>query len=176
MGNQVTVQPIHEWMDVEGITNYYTFSTVLWGKETPFSVSLEKPLKELTIHEKYLLVKIATKEIGWLEQNKERVVAALVDDGILELAEDWVSGAQEVEGKENCFEVEDGQQVQLPISQKDFEDSVYLNSLGLTFERDLLDGFSMAVYIQCSPDYFAYHSIEVYYGSDHQIKVNGLAG
>ncbi|MBP1045863.1 DUF2262 domain-containing protein [Enterococcus sp. BWM-S5] len=175
MGHVVVVQPIHEWKKEKGLTNYYVFSTDLWEKEVPFSVSLEKPLEELNIQEKYLLVKIVTKEINWVENNKEMLIDALVDDGMLELAEDWVSGAQEVEGKEACYEVENGQQVQLPISKKDFAGSLFFNSLGITFDADLAD-FSMTMYLECSPDYFAYHAINVSYNANHEIEVDGLCG
>lgn len=175
MDNVVLVQPLYEWEKEESLTNYYVFSVVLWDKKVPFSVSLEKPLEKLTIQEKYLLVKVVTKEVNWIENNKKKLVAGLVKAGMVELAEDWASSAEEVEGKEECYEVEDGMQVQLPISEADFADSLYFNSLGINFESELAI-FSMSMFFECSPDYFAGHSINVSYDSNHVIDIGGLFG
>lgn len=175
MDTIVFVQPIYEWVKEEKLTNHYDFSVVLWGKKVSFSVSLQKPLEELTIQEKYLLVKVVTKEVNWIENNKKKLVAGLVRAGMVELAGDWTSSAEEVEGKEECYEVEDGMQVQLPISEADFVDSLYLNSLGIDFESEL-SLFSVSMFFECSPDYFAGHSINVSYDSNHVIDVGGLFG
>lgn len=175
MEDHVFVRPLYEWEKEEQLTNYYTFPVILWGKQTTFSVSLEKPLDTLEIQEKHSLVKIVSKEIDWLENNKDKIVTALITGGMLDLAEDWASSAQEVEGKKECYEMEDGQQVQLPISPQDFSNSLFFNSLGIDFEEDL-SKFSLSLYVNCRPDYFAYHSIEVFIESNHEIRVNGLAG
>lgn len=175
MEDNVLIQPLYEWKKEELLTNYYTFPVILWGKPTIFSVSLEKSLDKLEIQEKHLLVKIVNKEINWVENNKDKIVATLIAGGMLDLAEDWASSGQEVDGKEECYEMEDGQQVQLPIDPQDFSDSLFFNSLGIDFEEEM-STFSLSLYINCSPDYFAYHSIEVFIESNHEIRVNGLAG
>jgi hypothetical protein len=175
MENTVLVQPLHEWKKEANLTNYYFFSVVLWGENVPFSVSLEKPLEDLTIQEKYLLVKTVTREINWIECSKKIIIDALIEGHMLELAEDWVSSAEEVEGKEECYEVEDGQQVQLPISEADFAASLFFNSLGIDFESDLAK-FSISIFFECSPDYFAGHSINVSCDPNHKVEAGGLFG
>lgn len=175
MGNGGLVLPIYEWRKEKGLTNYYGFSTFLWEKDVPISVTFGKPMEQLTILEKYHLVKIITKELNWIEHNKEAFVAALVNDGMIDLAEDWASSSQEVEGKEDCYEMEDGKKVQLPISKEDFSNSLTLNSLGIDFERGFTK-YSVSVFFECSPDYFAYHSINVMYDLNHNIQVGGLFG
>lgn len=175
MGNRALVQPIYEWQKEESLTNYYGFSTFLWERDVPISATLGKPMEQLTIQEKYDLVKIVTKELNWIEYNKEAFVEALVNDGMIDLAEDWASSGQEVEGKEDCYEMEDGKQVQLPISKEDFSNSLTLNSLGIDFEGEFTK-YSVSVFFECSPDYFACHSINVMYDLNHKIQVGGLFG
>ncbi len=116
--------------------------------------------------------------IEFLDKNKDAVVKALVEDGMLETAEDWASSAEEAEDsteEHECYIMEDGTRVYLPITEEDFAASLHFNGISVYFDDEKND-ISADVFLDCSPDYFACHSIEIFMDSMGNIKVNGLAG
>ena len=98
----------------------------------------------------------------------------LIDDGMLELAEDWASSAEEAEDEEQeCYVMEDGEKVFFPISEKDFTDSLYVESITMNIENNEI---SLEIFFCCSPDYFAGHCIIVEVDRDGNITSQSLAG
>lgn len=116
------------------------------------------------------------QHLDWLNQHKKDAVQALLDDDFLELAEDWASSGELAEDEEQeCYLMEDGQKVFLPVTEKDFSDSLCLDVI--TF--DCTEGrhhITMDLYMSCSPDYFAYHTVIVYVAEDGTMESGGLAG
>lgn len=115
-------------------------------------------------------------QIDWLDQAFPSIAKVLLEDGLVELAEDWASGAQAAEEESGeCYVMEDGQKVFLPITEKAFCRSLYMDGISLSFEEGW-DRPSMELYIGCSPDYFAGHCMVVAADGEHRLSCGGLAG
>lgn len=108
-----------------------------------------------------------------LENKKQELQNTLLENDYLNLANEWVEGAEEIEGKENCYLL-DEDEVCLPLSQEDFFQSMQFE-LSIELNQESKIDFT-AVYILFSPDYFAGHCIEAYLDTNGKIAVNGLAG
>lgn len=149
----------------------YETRVTIWGREIGIGVdccgsSLEDMLPKID------------KLVKFLEGSRDRIAAALVAADFLNLAEDWVSGAEEAEestAEHECYILEDGSKVYLPITEEAFAKSLCFNSLSVYFDEKAGD-ISADVFLDCKPDYFACHSIEIFVGGDLTVKVNGLAG
>ncbi|WP_278575191.1 DUF2262 domain-containing protein [Fusobacterium ulcerans] len=110
--------------------------------------------------------------LKWIEDNSQVIEKVLIDDGILELAEEWASSAEEAEEEQECYIV-DGDKVFLPISEKDFSDSLYAESITATIENGEI---SLELFLCCCPDYFAGHCIIIDIDKDGNVVNGGLAG
>lgn len=143
----------------------------LWGKETTLYLSyyeeeeagFEKFLKQLNTH------------LTWIEQNKLWLFYAIVDDGMVYLANDWMADYEIVEQDESSYyELEDGGYFPYPITTQSFLDSLHLAEINGS------DDFLFDLFFETVPDFFAYHNIEVFlsaHSEEHYtISVNGLAG
>ncbi|MDE7231094.1 MAG: DUF2262 domain-containing protein [Oscillospiraceae bacterium] len=106
--------------------------------------------------------------------DRGKLAKALKRDGIIDRAEEWVYESEPVDDDEDCFII-DGVEVRLPISVETFAESLRVNGLGITFDGSA-DNFFAEVFLYCSPDYFAGHSIEVRINSDGSMECLGLAG
>jgi len=113
-------------------------------------------------------------KLKWIEDNSYAIEKFLIDDGMLELAENWASSAEEAEDEEQeCYIMEDGEKVFFPISEKDFINSLYIESITMNIEED---NISSEIFFCCSPDYFAGHCIIVEVDKDGNITNQSLAG
>ena len=73
------------------------------------------------------------------------------------------------------YMVDDETAVYLPISEADFAASLGFNDIDISYDEKA-DDISACIYIDCDPDYFAGHSIEIYMDSKGNVDVVGLAG
>lgn len=149
----------------------YEAQTSVWGDTVSIGVDCDGSTLNAMIPKINSLVE-------FLQNNKDKIVKALVEDDFLSLAEDWASSAEEAEDsteERECYIMEDGTRVYLPITEEDFADSLHFDSLSVYFDDEKGD-ISADVFLVCVPDYFAYHCIEIFVEGDHTIKVNGLAG
>jgi hypothetical protein len=97
---------------------------------------------------------------------------------MLALAEEWVESSGEAEGRTDGrkgYLVDDETVVYLPISEKEFAESLNFDTIDISYDEKE-DDISAHIFINCDPDYFADHSIEVYMDSKGNIDVIGLAG
>lgn len=113
------------------------------------------------------------ENLKWLEENREKVSAVLLEDGIVELAEEWAAGGIPSEEEEECYFIEDGEKVYLPITKEDFLKSLYPEGISVTIDSESI---IMEIYLCCYPDYFAGHCIIVEIDADKNIICNSLAG
>lgn len=154
----------------------YETRATLWGRE---GVDLALTLPADAVGKEEALrahLPDVERELQWLDQAFPSVVRAVLQDGMLSLAEDWASSAQRAEEEtQECYVMEDGQKVFLPITEKAFCRSLYPDGIGLSFEEGW-DRPSADIYLCCSPDYFAGHCIVVSVDRDHQVTCDGLAG
>ena len=108
------------------------------------------------------------------EKNKPQLMELLKEKDYINLATEWVQGAEEVEEEENCYLIDDNK-VYTPITEEDFEKSMNFGEIATDI---YLDGETedMSIYITFEPDYFAGHCIECYIDENGNFLVNGLAG
>lgn len=138
------------------------YDTDIEASEIELKSILEKSLKKLTsILEK-------------AEKNKPQLMKILKDEDYINLATDWVEGADKVEGEENCYLIDD-EKVYTPITEKSFEKSMNFGEIATDIYSDG-EIEILSVYITFTPDYFVGHCIEAFIEEDGSFSVNGLAG
>ena len=108
------------------------------------------------------------------EKNKPQLMELLKEKDYINLATEWVQGAEEVEEEENCYLIDDNK-VYTPITEEDFEKSINFGEIATDIYSDG-ETEDMSVYITFEPDYFAGHCIECYIEENGNFLVNGLAG
>ena len=161
-----------ELEDFKNDGKYPHANAFVWGEETTILVDRGKrSLEEM--------LPLINKLVEFLNHHKDAFVKALIDDGMLALAEEWVSCIEE-EAEDSTEErrgymVDDETAVYLPISEKDFAASLEFDTIDISYDEEA-DDISACIYIDCDPDYFAGHSIEIYMDSKGKIEIIGLAG
>lgn len=108
------------------------------------------------------------------EKNKPQLMELLKEKDYINLATEWVQGAEEVEEEENCYLINDNK-VYTPITEEDFEKSMNFGEIATDIYSDG-ETEDMSVYITFELDYFAGHCIECYIEENGNFLVNGLAG
>ena len=108
------------------------------------------------------------------EKNKPQLIELLKEKDYINLATEWVQGAEEVEEEENCYLIDDNK-VYTPITEEDFEKSMNFGEIATDIYSDG-ETEDMSVYITFEPDYFAGHCIECYIDENGNFLANGLAG
>ncbi len=156
----------------------------IWGEEVTVTIESDDekkalPEETLSFLEKYL---------AWIDHRRQDALQCLFDDGILELAEDWASSAEPYYGENEdddddedddkepeCYIMEDGQKVFLPVTEQDFSKSLHLTNI--TFNcSDEEEDFLTELWCDCLPDYFACHSILIYLNPDGSFENGSLQG
>ncbi len=157
--------------DFRNEERYSYGSGFVWGEETTILVDRGKR----SLEEMLPLINKLVESLN----NKDAFVKALIDDGMLALAEEWVSScedeAEDSTKERRGYMVDDETAVYLPISEKDFAASIEFDTIDISYDEKAED-ISAHIFINCDPDYFADHSIEVYMDSKGNIDVIGLAG
>ena len=157
--------------DFRNEERYSYGSGFVWGEEATILVDRGKR----SLEEMLPLINKLVESLN----NKDAFVKALIDDGMLALAEEWVSScvdeAEDSTTERRGYMVDDETAVYLPISEKDFAASLEFDTIDISYDEKAED-ISAHIFINCEPDYFADHSIEVYMDSKGNIDVIGLAG
>ena len=162
----------------------YVFSTYFdfWEDEVGVTLDLDyniKDEKELSEEEIREVIEKALKNLNPLlkkaESNRNQLIELLKEKNYIELANEWIAGAEEVEGKEGYYLIDD-EEVHIPITEEEFEKSISCRggigaTIGLDGELDFI-----SIYLVFEPDYFAGYCIEGYINEDGSFSVNGLAG
>ena len=157
--------------DFRNEDRYSYGSSFVWGEEATILVDRGKR----SLEEMLPLINKLVESLN----NKDAFVKALIDDGMLALAEEWVSScedeAEDSTEERRGYMVDDETAVYLPISEADFAASFEFDTIDISYDEEAED-ISAHIFINCDPDYFADHSIEVYMDSKGNIDVFGLAG
>ena len=157
--------------DFRNEERYSYGSGFVWGEEATILVDRGKR----SLEEMLPLINKLVESLN----NKDAFVKALIDDGMLELAEEWVSScedeAEDSTKERRGYMVDDETAVYLPISEADFAASLEFDTIDISYDEEAKD-ISAHIFINCDPDYFADHSIEIYMDSKGNIDVIGLAG
>ncbi len=157
--------------DFRNEERYSYGSGFVWGEEATILVDRGKR----SLEEMLPLINKLVESLN----NKDAFVKALIDDGMLALAEEWVSScedeAEDSTKERRGYMVDDETAVYLPISEADFAASLEFDTIDISYVEKAED-ISAHIFINCDPDYFADHSIEIYMDSKGNIDVIGLAG
>ncbi|MBP3352622.1 MAG: DUF2262 domain-containing protein [Lachnospiraceae bacterium] len=157
--------------DFRNEERYSYGSGFVWGEEATILVDRGKR----SLEEMLPLINKLVESLN----NKDAFVKALIDDGMLALAEEWVSScedeAEDSTKERRGYMVDDETAVYLPISEKDFAASLEFDTIDISYDEKAED-ISAHIFINCEPDYFADHSIEIYMDSKGNVDVVGLAG
>ena len=187
MNHLEEIRNFPEHIKIENITSddvfAYTGKATVWGEETDISISFDDSPEE---NQEALLKKtlpFLEKYLAWINQHRQNALQALFDDDILELAEDWASSAEPYYDEEDedddkepeYYIMEDGQKVFLPITEQDFSKSLHLTAI--TFNCPYEEENAVTdIWCDCSPDYFAYHSVLIYLNADGSFESGSLQG
>lgn len=120
----------------------------------------------------------------WIEENRDMIQNMLLEDGMLELACDWMEGRELTEeGGQTWYVMDDGQLFPCPVTRQAFLDGLYIEGINASCDDDVSKEVLFDLLLGTTPDFFAYHSIEVFItatpgenGWDYEVSVNGLAG
>ncbi len=157
--------------DFRNEERYSYGSGFVWGEEATILVDVGKR----SLEEMLPLINKLVESLN----NKDAFVKALIDDGMLALAEEWVSScedeAEDSTKERRGYMVDDETAVYLLISEADFAASLEFDTIDISYDEKA-DDISAHIFINCDPDYFADHSIEIYMDSKGNIDVIGLAG
>ncbi|SEK53881.1 DUF2262 domain-containing protein [Ruminococcus albus] len=152
----------------------FVFDTELWGEKLHVEVNMEDI--DVTDDTASEILPEVERAVAFVNSHKAEIIAALIDDGALDLADDWAASAEEDPDEENCYIMEDGQKVRTPISEEVFRDMLHINEAGLEFYDDIEEISNIQLYLTCDPDIFAGHAFDVRIDSEGNIEVCGLCG
>ena len=156
---------------------YFTASIDFLGQNSELLLNYDTEDKVSEIELKDILNKSLEKINNMLEKaekNKPQLMELLKEKDYINLATEWVQGAEEVEEEENCYLIDDNK-VYTPITEEDFEKSMNFGEIATDIYSDG-ETEDMSIYITFEPDYFVGHCIECYIEENGNFLVNGLAG
>lgn len=163
--------------DFEHLSDIFSFEGYcrLWGQQ---NINLFLIFPEDADRDEYLKKQMASvnEQLLWIESNRSKIEDYLLSEDFLSLAENWASSAEKAEDEEQeCYVMEDGQKVFLPITDSHFRNSLRFSSVELNYEEEE-EKPAINIYLQCDPDYFAYHVIDIMIDGDKNITSATLAG
>ena len=156
---------------------YFTANIDFLGQNSELLLNYDTEEEISEVELKDILSKSLEKINNMLEKaekNKPQLMELLKEKDYINLATEWVQGAEEVEEEENCYLIDDNK-VYTPITEEDFEKSMNFGEIATDIYSDG-ETEDMSVYITFEPDYFAGHCIECYIDENGNFLVNGLAG
>ena len=156
---------------------YFTANIKFLGQNSGLLLNYDTEDEVSEIELKDILNKSLEKINNMLEKaekNKPQLMELLKEKDYINLATEWVQGAEEVEEEENCYLIDDNK-VYTPITEEDFEKSMNFGEIATDIYSDG-ETEDMSVYITFEPDYFVGHCIECYIEENGNFLVNGLAG
>ena len=156
---------------------YFTANINFLGQNSELLLNYDTEEEISEVELKDILSKSLEKINNMLEKaekNKPQLMELLKEKDYINLATEWVQGAEEVEEEENCYLIDDNK-VYTPITEEDFEKSMNFGEIATDIYSDG-ETEDMSIYITFEPDYFVVHCIECYIEENGNFLVNGLAG
>lgn len=156
---------------------YFTANINFLGQNSELLLNYDTEEEISEVELKDILSKSLEKINNMLEKaekNKPQLMELLKEKDYINLATEWVQGAEEVEEEENCYLIDDNK-VYTPITEEDFEKSMNFGEIATDIYSDG-ETEDMSIYITFEPDYFVGHCIECYIEENGNFLVNGLAG
>ena len=155
---------------VEHVSDYETVGKI-WDREVKITIETEG-------NKKVALDTIIARIERILEMipRREETAELLKTSGMIDRAEEWVSEcepADDYSDEHERFVLEKGVIVELPITVEQFAEGLEAESLDVIFV-DTAEDFNAKLYIKCTPDYFAGHSIHVTIYKDGEMHCEGI--
>ena len=141
---------------------YFTANIDFLGQNSELLLNYDTEEEISEVELKDILSKSLEKINNMLEKaekNKSQLMELLKEKDYINLATEWVQGAEEVEEEENCYLIDDNK-VYTPITEEDFEKSMNFGEIATDIYSDG-ETEDMSVYITFEPDYFVGHCINV---------------
>lgn len=114
-----------------------------------------------------------------INDTQKECLQSILDADMINLAEEWVADeAFKVENEdEECYLTDEGEKVFVPIAQKDFLQSIKLQSIILVLDENDKNPL-VELYLGCKPDYFFGHIILCRFMNSNPVhyKCCGLEG
>lgn len=152
----------------------FAFETKLWGRSLKVEILTEDiDVTDSTAAE---ILPEVERAVGFVNSHKAEIIAALIDDDALDMADDWASSAEEDPDEEDCYIMEDGRKVRTPITEEVFTGMLGIAEASLEFCENTDKISSIQLYLTCDPDIFAGHALDVQIDGDGNIEVCGLCG
>ena len=158
-------------------SNYSSFEVKIdiWKKEADLFIDFSNINGKSENDEKYLQnsLNLIQDEILWIESNKNKIEDVLLEENILELAENIVSSGHLLKcADEECYLLDEGYKVDFPITEENFIDSLCIESVSINFDRENFD--STELILLCNPDYFNGQSFVIVIDKNKNIQFKGL--
>ena len=161
-------------------SNYSSFEAKIdiWKKETVLFIDFsninsidEKSKNDNEYLEKFL--NIIQNELHWIENNKNKIDDLLIEENIIELAENIVSSGHLLRcADEESYLLDDGSKINFPITEDNLTESLCIESVSINFDGKNLDSIELILF--CSPDYFNGQSFLIIIDKNKNIQFNGL--
>lgn len=170
MPNKYSLKDIKDFTD----SDYFSYESYcnLWNDE---KISLIIDFGEKSDKAAMLLkyIEKINDILKWIEDNKKKISEFLISKQCITLAEEWASTNEEIQ--ENSYKNSLGEIINIPITEEDFYNAMYLDSILIDFEEDEARP-DTTMHILFEPDYFKHHSIIVYVDGYKNIEYGDLAG
>lgn len=155
--------------------NYSSFEAKIdiWKKEADLFINFLDGNKQCNENNLHNSLSIIQEEINWIENNKNKIEDVLLEDNLLELAENVTSSAYLLKcSDEECYMLDDGSKVYFPITKDDFLDSLYIESVSIDIAKK--SDIPIELIIMCNPDYFIGKFLLIDIDKNKNIKFKGL--
>jgi len=153
----------------------------MWGEECDLRIIIDHPVNKSDFVKNKLpqYTFMLKSHVKWIDDNKASFIETMVADGIVELADDWASSDSIERDGKVFYVLSEEEEIEAPVTKELFIDSLQADGVNLYIDIEN-DSFSFDMFFSTKPDFFAYHSIEVFLEADregdYKININGLAG
>lgn len=146
---------------------YWAYAVIayIWGKELKVQIGTGFQITEDQMDD---FISTVEKRIEFINNSRSDIEKALIDKDAVDMANDWAESAEPDDDDENCYIMEDGTKVHLPITEEYFLSTVHIDEAAIEF-RSSLDDVKTTVFVVCIPDFFAGHAFEVRINKDNII-------
>lgn len=148
-----------------GYTTFHGRGGVYYAVNLPEGDDTEAGLKK---HFPFL-----RETLEWLNNNQDEIEKTLVEADIPKLAGEWAAKGRKIENDSGeCYMLNDGETVIVPVTEKAFCESIYYDGISIDMDLPQTEIF---LYIRTSPDYFDGRYITIYIDCDKNIIFHELS-
>ncbi len=109
--------------------------------------------------------------LSWIDNNKDKICTFLISKDIIKIAEEWVKTSEKID--ENTYQNSMMQNINIPITESDFFNSIYIDTVLIDFDEDE-NRPDTTLHIMFNPDYFKQHSLILYIDGDNNLEYGDI--